>query len=64
MDEGPDKQHDRRGGGPVALASLVAAVTRPMMRGRQATVARLALDWPQVVGPALAAVTAPERLAG
>jgi hypothetical protein len=34
------------------------------MRGKQAAVARLALDWPSVVGPALAAVTVPERLVG
>lgn len=64
MDERSGKQGERRGGGPVAVASVVASVTRPLMRGRQATVARLALDWPQVVGPALAAVTAPEKLAG
>lgn len=60
---GTDEQRQRRGG-PVAVAGLIGAVTRPLMRGRQAAVARLALDWPQVVGPALAAVTAPERIAG
>ncbi|MCU0888970.1 MAG: DciA family protein [Rubritepida sp.] len=60
-----DGQDERRfRGGPVAVAGLIGAVTRPLMRGRQAAIARLALDWPQVVGPALAAVTAPERLTG
>lgn len=60
-----ERQEERqRRGGPVAVASLIGAVTRPLMRGRQAAVARLALDWPQVVGVALAAVTAPERLTG
>jgi hypothetical protein len=61
----PEKQQERqRSGGPVAVAGLIGAVTRPLMRGRQAAVARLSLDWPQVVGPALAAVTVPERLTG
>ncbi|MCU0984558.1 MAG: DciA family protein [Acetobacteraceae bacterium] len=61
----PGWQEERqRRGGPVAVAGLIGAVTQPLMRGRQAAVARLSLDWPQVVGPALAAVTAPERLSG
>jgi hypothetical protein len=66
MDGDGSKQEEwaRRAMGPIPVASLVSAVTRPLMRGRQAAVARLALDWPAVVGPALAAVTAPERLAG
>jgi hypothetical protein len=60
-----DRRDERRyRGGPVAVAGLIGTVTRPLMRGRQAAAARLALDWPQVVGPALAAVTAPERLTG
>jgi hypothetical protein len=54
----------RREMGLLPVASLVSAVTRPLMRGKQAAVARLALDWASVVGPALAAVTVPERLVG
>lgn len=54
----------RREMGLLPVAGLVSSVTRPFMRGKQAAVARLALDWPAVVGPALAAVTAPERLVG
>jgi hypothetical protein len=61
----PTEEWERaRHGGPVAVARLIGTLTRPLMRGRQAAIARLALDWPQVVGPALAAVTSPERLAG
>jgi len=65
MEEEASKPGDeRRAVGPLPIGGLVSAVTRPLMRGRGAAVARLALDWPEVVGPALAAVTAPERLAG
>lgn len=60
-DEG--KQEDARlAVGPVPVARLLAKATRPLMGRVQAATARLALDWPVVVGPALAAVTAPERL--
>lgn len=60
-----DKQDDvRLAVGPVPVARLVAKVARPLAGRIQAATARLALDWPQVVGPALAAVTAPERLSG
>lgn len=59
------KQQDvRLAMGPVPVARLLAKVTRPLTGRVSATTARLALDWPQVVGPALAAVTAPERLSG
>jgi hypothetical protein len=59
------KQDDARLAiGPVPVARLLAKATRPAMRRIQAAAARLALDWPLVVGPALAAVTAPVRLSG
>lgn len=61
---GRAEEGQRRGGGPVAVGGLVNALARPLMRGRQGAIARLSLDWPLVVGPALAAVTAPERLVG
>lgn len=62
--EGVEGAPARREMGLLPVASLVSSVTRPLMRGKQAAVARLALDWPSVVGPALAAVTVPERLVG
>jgi hypothetical protein len=54
----------RLAAGPVPVARLLARATRPLAGRIRAATARLALDWPQVVGPALAAVTAPERLGG
>jgi hypothetical protein len=62
--QGGEAAPARREMGLLPVASLVSSVTRPLMRGKQAAVARLALDWPTVVGPALAAVTVPERLVG
>jgi len=59
----PDEER-RYAVGPMAIAGLLNRVTRPAMRGRGGALARLALDWPEVVGPAIAAVTAPDRLSG
>jgi hypothetical protein len=47
---------------PVAIGSLVPALTRPAFKRRSPAGAQLLADWAQVVGPALAAVTAPLRL--
>lgn len=49
-------------GAPLALSALIPAVTRPAFRRRSPAGAALMADWPQAVGPALAAVTAPLRL--
>ncbi|MFN7000243.1 MAG: hypothetical protein ACK4ST_09465, partial [Elioraea tepidiphila] len=55
-----DKRDDvRLAVGPVPVARLLAKVARLLAGRVQAATARLAVDWPQVVGPALAAVTAP-----
>jgi len=64
VSEGDNIETKRLAVGPVPVARLLARATRPLAGRVQAATARLALDWPQVVGPALAAVTAPERLAG
>lgn len=48
--------------GPVPIARLVAAAATPLMRRTEGALSRLALDWAEVVGPALALVTAPERI--
>ncbi|QXM24741.1 DUF721 domain-containing protein [Elioraea tepida] len=53
---------ERLAAGPVPIAGLLSRITRPAMRSRGGLLARLALDWPEIVGPAIAAVTAPERL--
>lgn len=60
---GKAAEEDRRlAVGPVPVARLLAAAARPLMRRAGAAVSRLGLDWADIVGPALAAVTAPERL--
>jgi hypothetical protein len=64
VSEGDTTSRMRLAMGPVPVARLLAQVTRPLMGRVQAAAARLALDWPGIVGPALAAVTAPERLSG
>jgi hypothetical protein len=58
-------EDDKRYGprlGPRVLGALIPDVVRPAFRKRSPAVARLAMDWPAVVGPALASVTAPKKL--
>lgn len=52
----------RFSGAPLPLGSLMPALTRPAFRRRSPAGAQLLADWAQVVGPALAAVTAPLRV--
>lgn len=47
---------------PVAV--LLPRVTRPAFRRRSPAAAHLMSDWPQIVGPVLAAQTMPQRLVG
>ena len=49
--------------GPRAIASLLPVITRPALRQRNAASAQLIADWDVIVGPAMAAVTLPRRLA-
>ena len=53
---------DRHVYGPRALAALLPAVTRPAFRRRSPAGAQIMADWPAIVGPALAAVSAPRGL--
>lgn len=48
---------------PLPLASLIPAVTRPAFRRRSPAGAQVLADWPALVGPAIAGVTRPLRLA-
>ena len=52
----------RRGGGPRALAAVVAAVTRPLFGRRGLADGAIVGDWAAVVGPRLAELSAPERI--
>ncbi len=51
-------------GGPRPIGALLPAVTRPAFRQRAPAGAQLMADWPDIIGPALAAVTEPRRLVG
>ena len=51
-------------GGPRPLGALIPRLTRPAFRRKSPAGAQLMADWPALVGPALANVTAPRRLAG
>jgi len=48
--------------GPRALAASLAKVTAPLVRRRGFREVRVVSDWPELVGPALAAHSVPERL--
>jgi hypothetical protein len=59
----PNDAGDRRfPTGPLPLGALIARLTRPAFRKRSPAGAQLMADWPDIVGPALAAVTQPLRL--
>lgn len=49
--------------GPRPIGAVLPAVTRPAFRSVGAIGAQLTADWPAIVGPALAAATAPRRVA-
>ncbi len=49
--------------GPRPLGALLPAVTRTALRRRGPALGHLLADWPAIIGPALAAITTPRRLA-
>jgi hypothetical protein len=49
--------------GPRSIASVVPVVVRPAFRGAAPAIAQLMEAWSAIVGPAIAAVTTPRRLA-
>lgn len=49
--------------GPRPVGALIPRLTRPAFRRRAPGTAQVLADWPAIVGPALAAVTTPRRLA-
>jgi hypothetical protein len=63
-DTAPDMAADRRHVyGPRPVAALVPGLTRAAFRRRSPGTAQVMTDWQAIVGPALAAVTLPRRLA-
>ncbi len=59
-----DKEAARYPYGPRPIAALLPAVTGMAFRRRSPLAARLIGDWETIVGPAIAAVTMPERCTG
>lgn len=54
----------RRRAGMSALGAQVARIAGPVLRKHGTAAFRLRAEWPRVVGEQLAAVSAPEKLAG
>jgi hypothetical protein len=50
-------------GGPRPVGALIPALTRPAFKRKSPAGAQIMADWPSLVGPAIAAVTQPLRLA-
>ena len=49
--------------GPRPVGALMPRLTRPAFRRRAPATAQVLADWSAIVGPAIAAVTTPRRLA-
>ncbi|PHK93593.1 hypothetical protein CR162_17830 [Pseudoroseomonas rhizosphaerae] len=60
-DEPPGWRADR---GPRPLSTLLPKLTRPVFRRRSPAATHLMTDWPEIVGPVLAAQTMPQKLVG
>ncbi len=58
----PDQPPARRGAGPRALAAVIDRITRPLFGRRGFADGAVIADWPAIVGPRLAADSAPERI--
>lgn len=48
--------------GPRAMSAVLPSVVRPIYRKRAPATAEVLLAWPDIVGPAIAAVTTPRKL--
>lgn len=58
-----DEEARRFLGGPRPVGALVPALTRPAFKRKSPAGAQIMADWPALVGPAIAAVTQPLKLA-
>ncbi|WP_158744207.1 DUF721 domain-containing protein [Acidisphaera sp. L21] len=63
-DKPADAEKPRHVWGPRPVGNLVAGLTRPAFRRRSPAAAQIMADWGTIVGPALAAITAPRRMTG
>jgi len=55
---------DRYVYGSRPVGALIPALTKPAFKKTSAAAAQVMMDWPSIVGPQLAAITAPRRLSG
>lgn len=60
--EQTDKQAERHVWGPRSLGAVLPLVTRSAYRHRNPATARLMTEWEAVVGPRIAAISAPRKL--
>ena len=58
----PEGEAARHVYGPRPVSALLPALTRPAFKRRAPAATQVMTDWPAIVGPALAAVTSPQRL--
>ncbi|UYH50939.1 DUF721 domain-containing protein [Candidatus Kirkpatrickella diaphorinae] len=59
----PEKEA-RRFFGMRALGALIDPVARPALKRRPSLAVQIILDWPHIVGPALARMSTPRKLSG
>jgi hypothetical protein len=59
----PKASDDRHIFGPRSLSAVLPTLVRPILRKRAPGIASLIADWDAVIGPALAEVTVPRKLA-
>jgi hypothetical protein len=52
-----------RGGGPMAIGAYVPAIAQKVFEAHGFSSASILSDWPEIIGPDFAAISAPERLA-
>lgn len=61
---GPAEKEARRVFGMRALGALIDPVARPALKRRPSLAVQIILDWPHIVGPALARMSTPRKLSG
>ena len=64
MTDAPRHVEARHPWGPRPVGALVPAITKTAFHKRAPTAAQVLSDWAGIVGPALAATTAPRRISG
>ena len=64
MTKEPPDVHGHRAYGARGVGALIPAIARPAFRKRGPAAAQIMTDWASIVGPQLAANTAPRRLSG